>query len=1094
MTYKTIQRLITTIIALIISSPIGSQELPLKFEQVLPGTDENSNTITKIIQDCQGFLWFGTKKGLIRYDGYQFVQYKYNLNKTAGISGDFIRDFAEDKRGDLWIAIENGGLNQYVRSTDKFESYRYQEEDSTGLPTNDVMAVLPDTNGTVWIGTKKGLCKLDLSTKHVTRIRTMTNGPEPVITGLIMDHKGSLWLATRNLGLFTYDPLSGTICNFIHDPLNPASICDNSLWTVYQDNLRNIWVGSWGKGLDRFDILTGKFVHYRHDPTDLNSISSDNVSSIYEDREQRLWITTYGNGISLLDRFSGKFTRFTHDSDNKSGIGTIYTICIFQDHSGSFWVGTYGAGLIVSFKSWKKIYLYDKILAGQKQAVLGTVNAIHRSSSGITMIGSASHGLAVYDTETNLITPFSALSWRNREAARYSVFCMIEARDRTLWLGTELGLVRADTHKKAFDLFQNPWTDYQHTETICELPDGRLMTNVIDHGPFIFNPETQRFSKISDETGILSRMKGQRVLCHYHDGDSVIWFGTNRSGLYKYQHQSDQLDQFTVTPNDSHSISNNVVMVIHPGSNNSLWIGTEGGLNHFDKRSGRFKVYREEDGLANDIVDGIMDGQDGKLWIITSVAVSCFDPASGTFRNYDHTDGFPEGRFLAKSSLRMADGTLLAGHEQGLVRFHPEELLDNPFPPPVVITGFKKLNRVADLRQNICTAGELELSYKDYLIAFEFAALNFIHPAKNRYAYMMEGFEEQWNYAGKERTAVYTNLNPGAYTFRVKASNNDGLWNESGASVRLIIRPPLWKTWWAFILYGVSMLLILYAGYQWRVRSIRNRNKELALKVEEKTRELKQTQAELIQTGKMASLGEMVAGLSHEINNPVAFVTGNIENVITDIGKLLTTADYDEWIPVLKDIDHSLTSSLHGAKRIADIVKNMRNFSKLDESEYKEIKIHREIDTILDLFFNQLKDIRFERQYEAILHEKAIPCYAAQINQCLRNILINAVQAVREAEKNNLLPAGKGQITIATSVRDHQVQLTISDNGIGIPEKIIDKIFDPFFTTREVGAGKGLGLSEAYGIIHKHNGTISVRSEYTRGTEVQLSIPFRGTN
>jgi signal transduction histidine kinase len=586
-------------------------------------------------------------------------------------------------------------------------------------------------------------------------------------------------------------------------------------------------------------------------------------------------------------------------------------------------------------------------------------------------------------------------------------------------------------------------------------------------------------------------LDGTRILNFHPDGDSVLWIGTNRFGLFKYRYADDQLMQYLVTPNDTHSISNNVIVGIHPGKNETLWIGTEGGLNHLDQKTGRFKVYREEDGLANDIVYGVFHDARGFTWIISSVAVSRFDPASGAFRNYDHTDGFPDEPFQYRTLCVLEDGSALIGYQKGLVRFHPDDMNDNPHLPPVVLTGFRKLNRDYLFGDNISLIREMRLSYKDYLIAFEFTALNFIHPEKNRYAYMIEGFDENWNYTGKERTAVYTNLNPGTYTFRVKASNNDGVWNEDGLSVRIIIEPPIWKTWWAYSFYIIMTGLLLYAGFHWRSRTIRMRNKELKQKVEERTLELKQTQAELIQTGKMASLGEMVAGLSHEINNPVTFVTGNLENIRSDIKNILKTTNDGELKSVLSDMDQSLASSLYGARRIRDIVQNMKNFSKLDESEYKGIKIHNEIDTILDLFFNQLKDIHFIRQYDSSLNDQLINCYASQINQCLRNIIINAVQAIREAEKKKILPMGTGQVIISSATSDHRIQLSFHDNGVGIPEEIIDKIFDPFFTTREVGVGKGLGLSEVYGIIQKHQGTITVKSELGKGTNVQLMIPMK---
>lgn len=1070
-------------------SRASADEQDYRFIHLVPGKDENTNTILKILRDRKGFMWFGTKMGLIRYDGYSFVNYKYTLNKPDWISGDLIRDFAVDRNGDLWLAIENGGLNHYQYAWNRFTVYRHRAGDSTALPTNEIFSVFPDSDGTVWFGARTGFYRFFPSEPRCQPVPLGPHLPQPQVMRIIRDQKGSLWLATRQHGLIAYNPQSGSYKIYQHQPGDLSSLITNQLWTVYEDRSGLIWIGSLEGGLDCLNPQTNVFTHYTHDPTNPSSISSNQVTAIYEDTRGTLWVGTMDRGLNRFDLGKKKFTRLTHDPGISQSLSSNSILCIFEDVTGTLWFGTYGTGVNMLFPIWKKIEFQSVMTFSFGKSLPFTVNKIIQMPDH-TLLAGTNLGLAIYDTLLRRLVLFPTQGYRHPEAARYVTYTLHKKSNDSLWMGTELGLTLLDRKNRKFEIFQNPDLAAQDIETIAELPDRRLLINYFEQGASIFDPVHQSFHSLEQEKSLLKKFRGIRILEMLNEGDSLFWIGTNRRGLYLYRWQADELINYSVKPLDSFSISNNVIICLHRAQDGKLWIGTEGGLNIYDPLQNQFRVYREEDGLTDPIVNAIVPDTHGYYWIVSSGVVSRFHPATESFRNYDFTDGFPPGHFTSNASIRLNDGSILTGHEKGLIRFHPDEMKDNPFEPPVVLTGFRKFNREVFFDRNIVTLEKISLSYKDLLIAFDFAALSYPFPSKNRYAYRMEGFDENWNYTQNERTAVYTNLSPGNYVFRVKASNHDGVWNEEGLAVQVTITPPFWKTWWAYAFYILGSMSLIYAGMQWRSQSIRRRNRELAKKIEERTRELQHAQAKLIQSSKMASLGEMVAGLSHEINNPVTFITGNIENIRADIAKLIKSLTDEKQKNILQDMDQALQSSLFGARRIHDIVRNMKNFCKLDESEFKEINLHQELETILDLFFNQIKDIRFRRQYDEHLNKKQILCYASQMNQCFRNIIINAVQAIREAEKKNVLPPGSGIVEISTSLNQEEVKISFRDNGIGIPENIMDKIFDPFFTTREVGAGKGLGLTESYGIIQKHGGQINVVSQWHRGTEVILTLPL----
>ncbi|HMW34542.1 MAG TPA: triple tyrosine motif-containing protein, partial [bacterium] len=549
-----------------------------------------------------------------------------------------------------------------------------------------------------------------------------------------------------------------------------------------------------------------------------------------------------------------------------------------------------------------------------------------------------------------------------------------------------------------------------------------------------------------------------------------------------------------------------------------IWVGTSGGLNRIDPSNDKILQITEKHGLPNDVIASIQQDGNGQLWVSTNKGLSRIDinnfenggpTAHNRIRNFDVFDGLQSNEFSMNAGLRAREGWMYFGGINGFNVFHPDSVRDNPFIPQIAVTGFQKFNRNFEFATHISETEEIHLSYKDYVFSFEFAALNFRAPGKNQYAYIMEGFETDWNFVGSKRTASYTNLDPGSYTFRVRASNNDDIWNTDGVKIAVVIHPPFWMTWWFRIAVVILLLSVTYVIYRRRVYAIELRKRELENEVRERTfevveknkmldeqnsqlamknQQIREQQAQIIQSKKMASLGQMVAGIAHEVNNPLTFVIGNIQQIKETCDQLKSRPDDGSGVfkKLHAEMMPSLEGSMVGGMRIKAIIDNLKRFSNLNESDWKLISLEDNLDIICDLFIKQYDFVTIEKKYNGL---PAVYCNTAEINQALVNILTNAVQAIQDRGLK------EGQIDLSTSTQtveqNEYVVVSIRDNGIGMSSAVMDKIYDPFFTTRDVGSGRGLGLTEAYGIVQRHHGKIEVWSEVGKGSEFTVYLPVR---
>jgi ligand-binding sensor domain-containing protein/signal transduction histidine kinase len=816
-----------------------------------------------VLQDQQGFVWFATFDGLQRYDGYHLKTYRPRPDDPRSISGGQLRVLYEDRSQVLWVGTWNNGLNRYDRQTDQFVRYRHDPNDPTSLGGNAVRAILEDHAGNLWIGTDGGLSRLDRATQRFVHYQHDPANPQSLahndIYALYEDRAGNLWIGTYGGGLDRFEPASGRFTHYRHNPDDPSSLSTDRVYTaIAEDRAGNLWIGTWEGGLERLDRSTGRFTHYRNDPDDSASLAYDTVAALYVDAAGDIWVGTWGGGLDRFEPGSGGFLHEQPDLLDPASLSDERVVAITEDRSGVLWLGTEGGGVSMLDRYKQQFAHYHQRPSDPASLSGGQVFAIAEDQAGSWWIGTFGGGLNRLDRQTGQFVHYRHDPSNPTSLSHDAVATVCEDRTGALWVGTLNGLNRLDRQTGQFTRYQHSPADphslsSNQVNTIYEDRAGALWVGTLN-GLNRLDRQTGQFTRYQhnpDDDASLSAFPIRTIV---EDRAGALWIGTRGGGLNRFDPQTGVFAHYQRNPADPRSLSSNSVLAIHEDQAGSLWIGTEdGGLNQFDPATQQVIArYRRQDGLPSDTITSIVGDERGALWLGTSQGLARFNPTTHRIRSYDQSDGVPISLFQLGAALRSRGGELIFGGINGFVAFDPSQLKDDPSVPPIALTDLQLANRpvpVGDgspLPQAINELPELTLSYQDRVISIEFAALSYRAPARNRYRYTLEGFDREWTEVDSSRRFVtYTNLNPGAYVFRVRGSNSDGVWNDVGRSLRIVITPPWWQTVW---FRALAALLVVGAGagaYRWRVRALAERNRQLAAQVAERTGALAQRTDEL---------------------------------------------------------------------------------------------------------------------------------------------------------------------------------------------------------------------------------------------------------
>ena len=779
-----------------------------------------------IFQDSRGFLWIGTHDGLNRYDGYEFRVFKNDPMDPKTISDNYVVSITEDSRGYLWIATYSHGLNMYDPDYETFTRFYHSDEDTNSIGSNYLQTLFYDDEDILWIGTwGNGLDALDLAEldsgpvfRHFrydeNNIYSLNNNN---VTSIIAESPGRLCVGTSGGGLNCFDKSEMKFHQHQYNYTDTNSLSSNNISSVFKSSAGDLWVGTYEDGLNRLDHESRDVTRYTTSNSDL---SSNRITSIYEieDMPGYIWIGSWEGGLNILDVETGEFKTYKNDPANPFSISNSSVRTIFRDASGVVWMGTGGGGLTKYDPQKNKFAHYNT----RNGLLSNFILSFCEDDKGKIWIGTSEGGLNLWDRDLDAFYPYD----RNRKLKnliiRHAVRTLHFDPFGHLWIGTDgNGLIRYHPEKRTLRHFIRSKDDTSGISsnfitTICEDIDNGLWIGTINGGLNRYDRKTDVFVSYVQDSEDSTSISENTVMSLFLDEEKTLWIGTYSAGLNKFDREEETFTQFYHDPYDTTTLGSNSILHIYSDSKNRVWVGANnGGLNLIDMPSNRCKCFHEIDGLPNETVYAVVEDDSGYLWLSSNRGISRFDPDEEIFENYDYTDGLQGNEFNLGAYLKTSRGEILFGGANGFNMFHPDELRDNAYVPPVVLTDFQIFNRsvVPDasgkspLRKSLQSADVIRLSHSENVFSFAFAALNYANAWKNQYQYKMEGFDD-WTDAGSRRFVTYTNLSPGRYTFRVKGSNNDGVWNEEGRNIELHISPPWWDTVWAYIAY----LLIFSAG------------------------------------------------------------------------------------------------------------------------------------------------------------------------------------------------------------------------------------------------------------------------------------------
>ncbi len=827
---------------------------PIRFDRIGSKEGLSQATVVAIHQDRQGYIWLGTEDGLHRYDGLRMTVYTHDPRDPASLPNDAVLGIDEDADGNLWVATEGGGVAMLDRATDRFVRHRHRADEPDSLTSDYVRTVRVDSRGHVWVGLREaGLDRLDPSSGRFTRFRHDPADPKSLsddrIYVLFEDRDAALWAGT-NGGLNRIDPATGECTRFVHDPADPGSLSDDRVRAIFEDAAGGLWVGTLGGGLNRLDRATGPFTRFRHDPRDPSSLGDDRVRAILQDQAGRLWVGTSG-GLNLRDERDG-FSRYRHDTADPFSLSDDHVMSLFEDRGGVLWVGTRSGGL----NKWNPLTWqfghHRRHPSDPGGLSHDNVTAFSEDAAGRLWVGSFGGGVDVMDRRGGAVRHLRHDPDDPRSLSSDRVTAIRRDRRGRMWIGTvDGGLNRVDPATGALTVFRHdPETPASlAADGVMELFEdrhGRLWIGTFGGGLDLFDPSTETFSHHRHDPDDSRSLSGDRVTSLAETASGRLWVGTDGAGLNLFDPGRGTFVRFAHEESPD-SLSASSVFSLHVDVSGVLWIGTRGGgLDRLDSvpespAAAVFRNYSERDGLANDVVYSILPDSTGRLWMSTNGGLSRLDPQTGRFVNFDVTHGLQGDEFNFNAYLRSSRGELFFGGTNGFNAFFPERLQRNAAVPPVVLTSFLKFNRPVADTGALDRLERAALDYRDDVVTFEFAALDYAAPQRNRYAYKLEGFDRDWIELGPVNRVTYTDLDAGDYVFRVRASNNDDTWNEEGLALALHVDAPPWRTGWAYLAYA-----LLVAGAIAGVVQVQRRKaareaeyrRRLELEVEARTEEL----------------------------------------------------------------------------------------------------------------------------------------------------------------------------------------------------------------------------------------------------------------
>jgi signal transduction histidine kinase/ligand-binding sensor domain-containing protein/CheY-like chemotaxis protein len=1151
-----------------------AQTEKIVFKNLTTSMGLSHGDVTCINQDQDGYLWFGTANGLNRYNGIEFSVYNFNNNDTTSISNNYIISIYVDKQNNVWIGSK--GLCRYNRDKNNFERIPIID-DQNNLLNNNVTAICEDKQNRLWIGTNYGVYLFDSKTKRFIPYYIDNNRKEKLAncSGIVCDKNGILWISSNDSkagGLIRYDP-ERKISTFYNTQHPILKLKEVSVSCLSVDNNNNIWIGYVTEGIDVFNQKTHTITSYQNDPKNENSLNNNTIFSITQNTDGKIFIGT-NRGLNILDT---KTTIFNHYITSESNVSLLSNTIqnIFIGSEGTIWIACWAGGVSMFDKRFGKFTLYQHIKQDVNALSGNSVTCFTEDVNRNIWIATDGGGINCFNPTEKKFISYQTDSKYTQSLTNNKVLAIASDAHGDLWAGMWAGGLNCFKINKSQLILKRK---YQYVDennpastsvfNFYVNKNGQLWVGNFGTGAYFLGTNTYKFTPfpIKDSTNKpLSFVTVRDILCDYRND---IWFGTQESGLIRYNPTTENYEQFVHKEGDSTTLLSNSINIIFEDSKKRLWIGLdEGGLNVFDRKSKKFIHFTTDQGLPNNSIVGILEDNKGNLWIssFNGISKAIIDSTKGTlklsFRNYTVQDGLQDKVFNRWSYFKSHSGEMYFGGLNGFNVFNPDSIKDNGYKPPVHFTDFLLFNKPviigakgSPLNKHISQTKKLALNYDQSIFTFRFIALNYIFSEKNQYAYMMEGFEKDWNYVGNKREATYTNLDPGEYTFRVKASNNDGIWNEEGTSINIIILPPWWKTRVALVSFVLLIIFLFLGFYFFRINQLQNQKKMLEKLVKERTHEIEEKnrklnkqkkelneQNELLEERQQQIIkqNEMLFDQTEKLNNTNTLLKGRQEEITLQNEELENHRNHLEHLveertselvrakikaeesdrlksSFLANMSHEIRTPMNAIYGFSGLLKNV-SLSKEKKSEFIDI-INDNCESLL-ILINDILDIsRIEADQLVFKNEKynvddilinLEKIYKLNkgkkisiefINNTSKNglVLNNDKVRFRQIFINLLNNAYKftdsGHIKFGYEVFENNARFFVSDTGIGVESSETDKIFNHFYKIEnnplKLYRGAGLGLAICKKLVEMMGGEIWVESVINQGSVFYFTLPY----